>query len=615
MKLEQILPRLNSLEKNSFLKIVDNILSEFPKKSKEIEKILDEYSKDLKSVDNINITRIFNLIQDEFTEFLSSEFVDPNSQLDIIADIITRDGRCLAKRDWFAKLYEQELAKFNKKLKEFNKQLNSEKPSLDSSRIRDYQIYRSCIVTAYVNDDARNQDRKISTDEQSILLTLAKKLGLSNEEQKLINYSVLPIIKKDIDTIINELKNIGILFYSRKCSTVFIPQEIVAILRRIRGVEIADKYFRRVLRQTREPIINSVCRKHNIEWKLPFDEKTELLISSGISFSDFLIDEIHKDGTSLNDRKKHFNDLVESGLGIKTGIKGLVIEEKVNNLIVYFNETELDEKVSISMDGYENLLRDLGDVLPGINDLIRSFFELQEVNVLSGNLLIDYNLKPQDILEIIPAEQLKSFIETKGLKTRGDIVQNILDGYRDTENIYLENYVNIAYRDHNTLKSNGILITDAELGVKFEELTKKIFSILGFNVDEDIRKKINTSKDKIDIVLNIGKNDIIVVECKSVKESGYNKFSSVYRQLKAYRDLATRNNYNVVKTLLIAPEFTDDFINECELEYELNLSLIEAESLIQILDAFKTSKMSSLPYKLLMRDVLIQPERINKAIK
>ena len=105
------------------------------------------------------------------------------------------------------------------------------------------------------------------------------------------------------------------------------------------------------------------------------------------------------------------------------------------------------------------------------------------------------------------------------------------------------------------------------------------------------------------------------MECKSIKESGYNKFSSVFRQLKAYRDLATKNNYNVVKSLLIAPEFTDDFINECELEYELNLSLIEAESLIQILDAFKTSKMSSLPYKLLMRDVLIQPERIIKAIK
>ena len=46
----------------------------------------------------------------------------------------------------------------------------------------------------------------------------------------------------------------------------------------------------------------------------------------------------------------------------------------------------------------------------------------------------------------------------------------------------------------------------------------------------------------IDIVLNLGNNDLILVECKTVKESGYNKFSSVSRQLKAYVDLAKHND-------------------------------------------------------------------------
>lgn len=153
------------------------------------------------------------------------------------------------------------------------------------------------------------------------------------------------------------------------------------------------------------------------------------------------------------------------------------------------------------------------------------------------------------------------------------------------------------------------------MGVKFEELTKTIFKKLGFNVDEKLRKEINTSKDKIDILLNIGKNELIVVECKSHKESGYNKFSSVFRQLKAYQDLALKKEYKVIKSLLIAPEFTDDFINDCELEYELNLSLITASSISAIYQGFKDSKMKTLPFKLLMRDVLIQSERILKAIK
>ena len=164
------------------------------------------------------------------------------------------------------------------------------------------------------------------------------------------------------------------------------------------------------------------------------------------------------------------------------------------------------------------------------------------------------------------------------------------------------------------LKENGIRIKESELGIKFENLTKIIFKNLGFNVDEKLRKTINTKKDKIDIILNLGNNNLILIECKTVKESGYNKFSSVSRQLKAYINLTKSNNYNVTKLLLIAPEFSDDFVNECELEYELNLSLITASSLIKILEGFKKSKHKQFPYKLLLRDVLIKEERILKAI-
>ncbi|MCD6565985.1 MAG: hypothetical protein J7K53_08570, partial [Bacteroidales bacterium] len=108
----------------------------------------------------------------------------------------------------------------------------------------------------------------------------------------------------------------------------------------------------------------------------------------------------------------------------------------------------------------------------------------------------------------------------------------------------------------------------------------------------------------------------ILIECKTIKESGYNKFSSVSRQMKAYTNLAIVNDYKVIKTLLVAPDFSDAFVNDCELEYELNLSLITASSLTTILKEFKNSKKhKQLPYKLLMRDVLIQSERILKAIK
>ena len=79
--------------------------------------------------------------------------------------------------------------------------------------------------------------------------------------------------------------------------------------------------------------------------------------------------------------------------------------------------------------------------------------------------------------------------------------------------------------------------------------------------------------------------------------------------------MATKNDYKVKKSLLVAPDFSDDFVEECDLDYEINLSLITASSLIKILDGFKNSKHKKFPSNLLMKDVLIQEDRILKSIK
>jgi len=389
---------------------------------------------------------------------------------------------------------------------------------------------------------------------------------------------------------------------------------MVRVLRKVRGKEIADKYFRRVLRLIREPQINLVCKKYNIERKLSLDEKIKKIINSGISFSSFLANDIFKEGTKITEKKNFFNELCDKKIRIKPSLKGVTLYDKISNLIKYFEEIELDEKVGISIDGYEKLLIELSEILPNLQNQVKIDFELQEDNILKSNNLLNYNIKPRDILDIISGKELEKFCKTKEIKTRGDLINNILENYKDVENLYIENYENIGYRNFNLLKENGILIKESELGIKFEDLTKTIFRKLGFNVDDKLRKSINTKKDKIDIVINLSNNDLILIECKTVKESGYNKFSSVSRQLKSYANLAKLKGYNVTKLLLIAPDFSDDFVNECELEYELNLSLITASSLIKILEGFKNSRHKLFPYKLLLRDVLIKEDRILKSI-
>ena len=164
---------------------------------------------------------------------------------------------------------------------------------------------------------------------------------------------------------------------------------------------------------------------------------------------------------------------------------------------------------------------ELDKTLPKLNAQVKSEFELQDDNALKSNLLLDYNIKPRDILDIIKTKELEHFCKLKEIKTRGNLLENILEAYKDSENLYLENYVNIGFRNLNALKENGIIIKEANLGLKFEYLTKAIFTQLGFNVDENLKRELNTKKNKIDILLNIGNNELILIECKTIKESGY----------------------------------------------------------------------------------------------
>jgi len=612
MKLEQILDKLGSLEKNSFIKIIDNIISKNPRNGREIEKILSLSDKGLKSVDSQNVANIFNLISAEFSEYIKCEFQEANSQLDILIDIIIRDGNCIMKQDWFSRLYETEIKNLKGKIKTLNAELENDKSELSESRKRDFRIYKACLTTAYTNDIENNREAKVSDEELTIILTLSKELGLSQEDVKLINYSILPIKKADIQDVINNLKNIGVVFFSKKENTIYVADEMVRLLRLVRKKEVAEKFYRRILKLLREPIINQIAKEHNIDRKLTLSQKIEEIIKEGISFNELLSNEIHKQGTTLTEKKKTLNELCEKGLNIPN-LKGSTLEDKINSLIKHFENVEKDEKVGISIDGFDKMLTDLNQSLPKLNKQLKEQFELQDEYVLNANFLLDYNIKPRDILDLITKPDLTKFIKDNGIKLRGDDILNILEHYKDVENLFLENFVNVGYRNLNMLKENGITVKESELGLKFEELTKTIFKSLGFNVDDDLRKELNTKKDMMDILLNLGNDEIIIVECKTIKERGYNKFSTVSRQLKAYQNLAIKNNLRIVKILLVAPEFSDDFVNDCGMDTEMNLSLLTATSLSKIFEAFKTSKYQEFPH-VLFRDIVINEERIIKAI-
>jgi len=290
------------------------------------------------------------------------------------------------------------------------------------------------------------------------------------------------------------------------------------------------------------------------------------------------------------------------------------LDDRVTNLVVYLNEKDREDNISISLHGYNKLLSDLESSVKKFERLIRNEFELQETVTLDGGTLLQHGLKPLDILYTLPDETLIGFCNTKGISTRGDEIHNILDAYRDVKNLYLENFIHISNRDVNALRANNIDIKEADLGLQYEELTKHIFQNLKLNVDENLKAKLNTAKDKIDILINLGNDEVIVVECKTKKDRKFSTYSSASRQIKAYKNLAEKNSLRVVKTFIVAPSFSDDFVNECGLDYDLNLSLITSEALIEIHTAFQESTLDEFPYKILLRDVLIDSNRVVRSI-
>ena len=156
------------------MKIIDNLSSEIRTSGKEIDKILSEYEGQIKNIDNANIVKLFNLTKPQFKNLLDNKLQFNDFQLDILIDIMIRDGNSIMSRDWFNKLYSNEISNLKKHLKTFLPLLDEDNQEISPQRKRDYIIYKNCVKTAYENDELINREKVITKDEKSIIDTLAQ---------------------------------------------------------------------------------------------------------------------------------------------------------------------------------------------------------------------------------------------------------------------------------------------------------------------------------------------------------------------------------------------------------------------------------------------------------
>lgn len=333
MKLLKVLSKVNQIEKISFLKILDTFCAESRKITPQVDQILTQSSNQLKNVDDANIVKLFNLLKDNYASHLENSIKFSNYQLDIIVEIFVRDGNQMMSREWFNKLYDQAVANLKSNIKAILSEIENENGDLSRQRKRDYTIYRDCVKTAYENDITLNRDQRLSWEEKTVLYTLSKSLGLSNEEERSIAFSVLPLEKHNVDDIINELKDAGIIFFNRKSNTLFVPDEIIWLLRDLLDIEIPNKYLRRILGHLNDPEINLIARKHNIDKTLSRNGKIKEIIKQGIGTTHLLTSDIFAEKITKADRAKRIQSLIVKNLEINLVVFGRSLEDKVANLI------------------------------------------------------------------------------------------------------------------------------------------------------------------------------------------------------------------------------------------------------------------------------------------
>lgn len=612
MKLNQVLNHTNQVERSKFVNCIDKLCQD-SKDDPELAKRLDMIDGQLKSASGNEITQLFTLIKKLFRKHIQEQIAIGGPQVSLLINILSRDGNCIATVPWIETLYSKEY----KIIDELSSQLINaidENESVDFERLSRLKIYRDCMSTAFKNDLKSNRTAKISEDERSILNTLADRLGLSREEIHAIEHAIDPIPELGIDEALEYLRENGIILINRRRAEIMIADEIVETLHDVFGKELHDKYTLRILRALSDSELSNILKNHGHKFRgVDRQEKIALIVHSGLSIRTVLAIDIHADDATQNQRKDCIKQLIED-MDLNIQRIGTRLQDRIDVLINYLRNTEEDEFNILSVSGYKELLDGLSKATPNVIERIRADFEVENKETLDPERLKALSITPLDILYLYSNDEVKTIRNDMALPKRGNPRTQIIESFASANDKLIENYHLLARRDLQGLFAAGIEIKEADIGLKFEEATRSILEQLGMNVDEDLRKDINTAKDKADIIVSLENDDVIIGEAKSFKNGQFAKYSSTSRQVKSYVKRCENNGHRVAQVLIVAPEFSADFIDAADMDTEINISLLEAHGLQKILSAFKQRRNPNFSPKLLTKGGLLKADLISKSI-
>ncbi|MBR9866858.1 MAG: hypothetical protein GYB20_04265 [Oceanospirillales bacterium] len=612
MKLSQVLSQINQVERSKFVSCLDKVRTEAIKTDSDLEHQLTTEGQ-LKSASGSEITELFKVVANHFCDYIREQIALGGPQISLLINILSRDGNSIARQSWIESLYVEEHGRLSELAIDISKEIEEAETADGYNRGQRFSIYRDCFKIAYENDLRLNREAKVTDDERTILNVLSDRLGMSKDEAFAIEHIQVPVPISNIQEALSSLRELGVIFIDKRKSEVLVADEIVELLRVIQNKVIADKYTTRVLRSLSDAELSVILRKHGEKSRgTSRQDKIKWISHSGVSIKNILARDIFTD-EKISERKDRIKILIED-LNLSVDKLGAKLDERINLLISAFKNNSDAEFNLLSASGFSELITALKETKPSALERIREEFEIESTESLDPERLRSLGVSPLDILYLYSNDEVRAIRDSMGLSKRGNARVVILESYASANDKLIEHYELLASRDLAGLSLVNIDIKEAELGLKFEEVTRTMFEILGLVVDEELRKQINTAKDRADIIVSLGGDDVIVCEVKSHKNGDFSKYSTTSRQVKAYVNRCESNGKRVAQVLIVAPSFSDDFVLAAELDTDVNISLLEAKGLKAIVTAYKAKRHPNFSEKLLTKGGLLKADLIAKTI-
>lgn len=614
MKLSQVLSQINQVERSKFINCLDKLCSAATINDAELADKLSNIDGQLRSASGSEITQLFAAAISHFSDHVREQVALGDSQVALLINILSRDGNGVARVSWLETLYANEHQRLSDLSCELLKEIEAAAELDGYGRGTRLSIYKDCFETAYTNDLRLNREAKVSDDERMILNTLAARLGMSADEAFAVEHIVLPVPKNNVQDALNALREMGVIFINKNRAEVYVADEVVSIFHKIQNKELPDKFVLRILRSLSDAELSHVLRRHDQKSRgVSRQEKIHYITHAGIPIRSVLSRDMYSADETLSQRKDRLKSLIED-LDISTSRLGVTLDDRIDVVVESMKAGVEAEFNALSASGFKELVNSLSGTVPSVIERLRDDFEIEEIENIDPDSLRALGISPLDILYLYTNDEIKMIRDDLGLSKRSNPRTAILESFASANDRLIENYEMLARRDLAGLHAVGIDIKESEIGLKFEEITRTIFEQLGLQIDEDLRKQITTAKDKADIIVSLGGDDVIVGEVKSYKNGDFPKYSSTSRQVKAYVNQCEANGKRVAQALIVAPGFSQDFIDSAEMDTDINISLLEADGLKSILTAYKARRNPKFSEKLLTKGGLLKADLIAKTI-